>query len=69
LAEAKITAIFGGHDRLITDNSKPVIGHLAAFGTILIWGTTFVSTKILLKSCGLLFFDGDADGTFGKYRD
>ena len=25
-------------------------GHLAAFITILIWGTTFISTKVLLKT-------------------
>ena len=25
-------------------------GHLAAFVTIFIWGTTFISTKVLLKS-------------------
>ena len=24
-------------------------GHLAAFVTILIWGTTFISTKVLLR--------------------
>ena len=27
-------------------------GHLAAFLTIFIWGTTFISTKVLLKSFG-----------------
>lgn len=35
---------------MITDNHKATAGHLAALGTILIWGTTYVSTKILLKS-------------------
>ncbi len=29
--------------------NKKQIGHVAAFITILIWGTTFISTKILLK--------------------
>lgn len=35
------------------------IGHLSAFVTILIWGTTFISTKILLRSFSpteILFF-------------
>ena len=34
-------------------------GHLAAFLTIFIWGTTFISTKVLLKSFGpieILFY-------------
>lgn len=31
-------------------NNKVLAGHLAAFITILIWGTTFVSTKVLLDS-------------------
>jgi len=35
---------------LITENRKSNVGHLAAFCTILIWGTTFVSTKVLLNS-------------------
>lgn len=30
--------------------SDTVSGHLAAFITILIWGTTFISTKVLLKA-------------------
>lgn len=30
-------------------NEKTVNGHIYAFITILIWGTTFISTKILLK--------------------
>ena len=29
---------------------KKTAGHLAAFVTILIWGTTFISTKVLLRS-------------------
>lgn len=29
-------------------NDKPITGHIAAFLTIIIWGTTFVSTKVLL---------------------
>ena len=29
--------------------SNPAYGHLAAFITILIWGTTFISTKVLLR--------------------
>ena len=29
---------------------KTAAGHLAAFVTILIWGTTFISTKVLLRS-------------------
>lgn len=28
--------------------NKKVIGHLVALVTILIWGTTFISTKVLL---------------------
>ena len=31
-------------------NNKTLTGHLAAFITILIWGTTFISTKVLLRS-------------------
>ena len=34
----------------MNDTKKSTAGHLAAFGTILLWGTTYVSTKILLKS-------------------
>lgn len=30
--------------------NKSLAGHLAAFVTILIWGTTFISTKVLLQS-------------------
>lgn len=30
--------------------NKTLTGHLAAFITILIWGTTFISTKVLLRS-------------------
>lgn len=30
--------------------SKSLTGHIAAFTTILIWGTTFISTKVLLDS-------------------
>ncbi len=29
--------------------NKTTVGHLAAFLTILIWGTTFISTKVLLQ--------------------
>ncbi|WP_099467682.1 DMT family transporter [Konateibacter massiliensis] len=39
--------------------NKELAGHLLAFITILIWGTTFISTKILLISftpIGILFF-------------
>ena len=39
--------------------NKKVIGHLAALLTIIIWGTTFISTKILLvdfKPVEILFF-------------
>ena len=32
------------------DNSRALKGHITALLTILIWGTTYVSTKILLKS-------------------
>ena len=38
---------------------KNLAGHLAALFTILIWGTTFVSTKVLLRSfqpIEILFF-------------
>lgn len=30
--------------------NKSLAGHIAAFVTILIWGTTFISTKVLLQS-------------------
>ena len=30
--------------------NKSINGHIAAFITILIWGTTFISTKVLLKT-------------------
>lgn len=43
----------------MTDKNKEVAGHLSAIFTILIWGTTFISTKILLKSfepIEILFF-------------
>lgn len=39
--------------------NKKVIGHLAALVTIIIWGTTFISTKVLLtdfKPIEILFF-------------
>lgn len=32
------------------DSKKDIQGHLFAFMTIFIWGTTFISTKILLKA-------------------
>lgn len=41
------------------DKNKEVAGHLSAIFTILIWGTTFISTKVLLKSfepIEILFF-------------
>jgi drug/metabolite transporter (DMT)-like permease len=31
------------------EERKTLQGHLSAFGTILLWGTTFISTKILLS--------------------
>lgn len=34
----------------MTENRKNLHGHLAAAGTVFIWGITFVSTKILLRS-------------------
>lgn len=40
-------------------DSKKSIGHLSAVLTIIIWGTTFISTKILLvdfKPVEILFF-------------
>lgn len=30
--------------------NRTAAGHLAAFVTILIWGTTFISTKVLLRT-------------------
>jgi len=30
-------------------NNKAATGHLSALITILIWGTTFISTKVLLS--------------------
>jgi drug/metabolite transporter (DMT)-like permease len=44
---------------LDTVNRRPTLGHLAASGTVVIWGMTFVSTKILLLSFSpveILFF-------------
>jgi len=41
------------------NNSKTIFGHLSAFITVLIWGTTFVSTKVLLRDflpIEILFF-------------
>lgn len=35
---------------MIDENRKSALGHLAALGTILIWGTTYVATKVLLQS-------------------
>jgi drug/metabolite transporter (DMT)-like permease len=35
---------------LITDNKRTTAGHLAALITIIIWGTTYVATKVLLVS-------------------
>lgn len=32
------------------ENNKSMTGHLAAAVTILIWGTTFISTKVLLRT-------------------
>lgn len=34
----------------MTQSKRTAAGHLAAFVTILIWGTTFISTKVLLRS-------------------
>ncbi len=39
-----------GADKMITDTNKRLFAHGAALGTILIWGTTFISTKVLLRS-------------------
>ena len=39
--------------------NETVLGHLLTFMTIVIWGTTFVSTKVLLESftpIEILFF-------------
>jgi len=41
------------------NNSKTIPAHISAFITVLIWGTTFVSTKVLLKDflpIEILFF-------------
>ena len=32
------------------NHNRTAAGHLAAFVTILIWGTTFISTKVLLRT-------------------
>ena len=40
-------------------NKKNSLGHLYAFITVLIWGTTFISTKVLLtgfEPVEILFF-------------
>ena len=40
-------------------NNKAATGHLSALITILIWGTTFISTKVLLSDfqpVEILFF-------------
>ena len=34
------------------NRTSPAHGHLAALVTILIWGTTFISTKVLLRALG-----------------
>ena len=31
--------------------NKILMGHLFALVTILLWGTTFISTKVLMRSC------------------
>lgn len=39
--------------------NKPTVGHLAALITVLIWGTTYISTKVLLQAfqpVEILFF-------------
>lgn len=43
----------------MNDKNNSLIGHMSALLTILIWGTTFISTKVLLKSFSpveILFF-------------
>ena len=35
---------------IIMNHNRTATGHLAAFVTILIWGTTFISTKVLLRT-------------------
>lgn len=37
-------------ERIFMDRKKEIRGHLFALITIFIWGTTFISTKILLKA-------------------
>jgi len=37
-------------ERVYMDSKKDIQGHLFAFMKIFIWGTTFISTKILLKA-------------------
>lgn len=32
------------------DTQKPAFGHALAFFTVLVWGTTFISTKVLLRA-------------------
>lgn len=41
------------------ENPRPMTGHLAALFTVIIWGTTFISTKVLLvdfQPVEILFF-------------
>ena len=33
----------------MTKNKKQILGHVLACGTQIMWGATFVSTKVLLK--------------------
>lgn len=42
--------------------NKILMGHLFALVTILLWGTTFISTKVLLRS-----FYSDRDFVFPLY--
>lgn len=34
----------------MTNNRRQAVGHLTALFTIILWGTTFISTKVLLKT-------------------
>ena len=37
-------------DHPISAPSRPYLGHLAALMTVTVWGATFISTKVLLRS-------------------
>ena len=45
---AAVREKYFGDKESVLENKKILIGHAAALFTILVWGTTYVSTKVLL---------------------